>query len=80
MIFAADLEVKDRDRFAGKPVVDVGVKKAVHDPNGVIAQAVAAVESGVVPAAAPGGASGGRAGHQGRQERVASAPGSGSGS
>ena len=56
VIFAADLEVKDRERFAGKPVVDVGVKKAVHDPNGVLAQAVAAVESGVVPAAAPGGA------------------------
>jgi fructose PTS system EIIBC or EIIC component len=57
VIFAADLEVKDRQRFAGKPVIDVGVKKAVHDPNGVIAQAVAAVESGVVPAAAAGGAS-----------------------
>jgi PTS system fructose-specific IIC component len=56
VIFAADLEVKDRERFAGKPVVDVGVKKAVHDPNGVIAQAVAAVESGVVPAAPAGGA------------------------
>ena len=56
VIFAADLEVKDRERFAGKPVVDVGVKKAVHDPNAVIAQAVAAVESGVVPAAPAGGA------------------------
>jgi PTS system fructose-specific IIC component len=59
VIFAADLEVKDRERFAGKPVVDVGVKKAVHDPVGVLNQAVAAVESGVVPAAAtpaPGGA------------------------
>ncbi len=57
VIYAADLEVQQRERFAGKPFVDVGVKKAVHDPNGVIAQAVAAVESGVVPAAAPGGAS-----------------------
>lgn len=56
VIFAADLEVKDRERFAGKPVVDVGVKKAVHDPNAVIAQAVAAVESGVVPAGTAGAA------------------------
>jgi fructose PTS system EIIBC or EIIC component len=56
VIFAADLEVKDRDRFAGKPLVDVGVKKAVHDPTGVIAMAVAAVESGVVPAQAVRGA------------------------
>src|SRR5512133_3326979 len=52
VIFAADLEVKDRARFAGKPLVDVGVKKAVHDAAGVIAMAVAAVEKGEVPAAA----------------------------
>ncbi|AEI11415.1 PTS fructose transporter subunit IIC [Cellulomonas gilvus] len=45
VIYAADLEVKDKDRFAGKPFVDVGVKKAVHDPNAVVAAAVAAVES-----------------------------------
>ncbi|WP_456787443.1 PTS fructose transporter subunit IIC [Cellulomonas sp. P5_C5] len=59
VIYAADLEVKDKDRFAGKPFIDVGVKKAVHDAPGVIAAAVAAVEAGVpaggpaAPAAAP---------------------------
>jgi len=46
VIYAADLEVKDKERFAGKPFVDVGVKKAVHDAPGVIAAAVAAVEAG----------------------------------
>jgi PTS system fructose-specific IIC component len=51
VIFAADLEVQGKDRFAGKPLVDVGVKKAVHDAPGVIAQAVAAVEA--ARAAAP---------------------------
>ncbi|QAY62612.1 PTS fructose transporter subunit IIBC [Xylanimonas allomyrinae] len=50
VIFAADLEVKDKGRFAGKPTVDVGVKKAVHDAAGVIAQAVAAVEADPAPA------------------------------
>lgn len=45
VIYAADLEVKDKNRFAGKPFVDVGVKKAVHDAPGVLAQAVAAVEA-----------------------------------
>lgn len=45
VIFAADLEVQGRDRFAGKPLVDVGVKKAVHDAPGVIAQAVASAEA-----------------------------------
>lgn len=54
VIYAADLEVKDRERFAGKPFVDVGVKKAVHDAPGVLAQAVAAVEAGV-PAGAGAG-------------------------
>ncbi|MDQ0372964.1 PTS fructose transporter subunit IIC [Cellulomonas humilata] len=52
VIYAADLEVKDKDRFAGKPFIDVGVKKAVHDAPGVIAAAVAAVEAGV-PAGGP---------------------------
>ncbi|GIG19429.1 hypothetical protein Cch01nite_01530 [Cellulomonas chitinilytica] len=55
VIYAADLEVKDKDRFAGKPFVDVGVKKAVHDAPGVIAAAVAAVEAGV-PAPVAGAA------------------------
>jgi len=55
VIYAADLEVKDKERFAGKPFVDVGVKKAVHDAPGVIAAATAAVEAGV-PAPAAGAA------------------------
>ncbi|HEX7804764.1 MAG TPA: PTS fructose transporter subunit IIBC [Cellulomonas sp.] len=59
VIYAADLEVKDKARFAGKPTIDVGVKKAVHDPAEVIAMAVAAVEAapakvaGAAPAPAP---------------------------
>ncbi|MGS0684161.1 PTS fructose transporter subunit IIC [Nakamurella sp. GG22] len=45
VIYAADLEVKGKSRFAGKPFIDVGVKKAVHDGPGVLAAAVAAVEN-----------------------------------
>jgi PTS system fructose-specific IIC component len=45
VIFAADLEVRDKQRFAGKPTVDVGVKKAVHDAKGVMAEAIATVEA-----------------------------------
>ncbi len=44
VIFAADLEVQGKERFAGKPTVDVGVKRAVHDAASVIASAVVAVE------------------------------------
>lgn len=54
VVFAADLEVKGRERFAGKPTVDVGVKKAVHDPGAVIAEAVRVVETAPAPAAAGG--------------------------
>ncbi|MDM7854261.1 PTS fructose transporter subunit IIC [Cellulomonas alba] len=63
VIYAADLEVRDKERFAGKPFVDVGVKKAVHDAPGVVAAAVAAVESWTPAdaAAAPAAASGGPA-------------------
>ncbi len=52
VIFAADLEVQGKDRFAGKPILDVGVKKAVHDAPEVIAQAVAAASAAPVPAGA----------------------------
>ena len=59
VIYAADLEVKGKARFAGKPFVDVGVKKAVHDGPAVIAAAVAAVENapkaGTAEAAASSG-------------------------
>ena len=44
VVFAHDLEVKDKGRFAGKPTIDVGVKKAVSDAPGLVAQAVALAE------------------------------------
>ena len=55
VIFGADLEVRDRHRFAGKPLVDVGVKKAISNAPGIIEQAVAAAKAGVpaMVAAAP---------------------------
>ena len=64
VIYAADLEVRGKERFDGLPAVDVGVKKAVHDGPAVIAEAVAVVQAaaggnpGVVrKAAAPAAAS-----------------------
>ena len=49
VIFANDVEVRDKARFAGKPTVQVGVKRAINDSAGIVAEAVAAVESGGVP-------------------------------
>ena len=39
VIFAHDLPVKDAGRFAGKPTVDVGVKRGISDGPGLVAQA-----------------------------------------
>lgn len=45
VVFAADLEVKNKERFAGKPTVSVGVKRGVSDAARVLDEAVAAVEA-----------------------------------
>jgi fructose PTS system EIIBC or EIIC component len=45
VIFAADVEVRDRERFAGKPLVTAPVKRAINDGPGLIAEAVQAAES-----------------------------------
>ncbi|MEU4322045.1 fructose-specific PTS transporter subunit EIIC [Nocardia fluminea] len=42
VIFATDVGVKDRGRFAGKPVIESGVKRAINEPDTMIAEAVAA--------------------------------------
>lgn len=39
VIFAHDLPVKDAARFAGKPLVDVGVKKGISDGPALVSQA-----------------------------------------
>ena len=39
VIFAHDLPVKDAGRFAGKPLVDVGVKKGISDGPALVTQA-----------------------------------------
>lgn len=42
VIFATDVGVKGRKRFAGKPVIESGVKRAVDEPEKMISEAVAA--------------------------------------
>lgn len=41
VVFAADVEVRDRQRFAGKPLVQAPVKRAINDAAGLIAEAAA---------------------------------------
>ncbi|WP_218861398.1 PTS fructose transporter subunit IIABC [Nocardioides panzhihuensis] len=41
-IFAVDVGVRDRSRFAGKPLVSSGVKRPIDDADAMIAEALAA--------------------------------------
>ncbi|MCW2695898.1 MAG: system, fructose subfamily, subunit [Modestobacter sp.] len=43
-IFAVDVGVKDRDRFAGKPLVQSGTKRAMNEPQVMIREALAAAD------------------------------------
>ncbi|RZU62599.1 PTS fructose transporter subunit IIABC [Zhihengliuella halotolerans] len=42
VIFAVDVDVRDRHRFAGKPVIQVPVKRGIDEPAELIKRAVAA--------------------------------------
>ncbi|MFG3259446.1 fructose-specific PTS transporter subunit EIIC [Streptomyces sp. NPDC048172] len=60
VVLAHDVEVREKERFAGKPTVDVGVKAAINRPAELIAEARGKAERGEVagPAEAaerPGG-------------------------
>ena len=64
VIIAADVQIRDRERFTGKPVVTVGVRRAITDAPGLLDQAVAAAGAATaapaaVADAAPGGGAGG---------------------
>jgi fructose PTS system EIIBC or EIIC component len=59
VVFAADVEVRNRERFAGKPLVQTSVKRAINDAPSLIAEAEAAARSGAattVAEAAPAAA------------------------
>ena len=45
VIFATDVDVREPQRFAGKPVVRSGVKRGIEQPDQLIAEAVAAAKN-----------------------------------
>ena len=49
VIFAVDVDVRDQQRFAGKPVVRVPVKKGIEQPAALIDEAVASVGNPLAP-------------------------------
>ncbi|HYO37261.1 MAG TPA: fructose-specific PTS transporter subunit EIIC [Geodermatophilus sp.] len=44
VIFAVDVGVRDQDRFAGKPVIQSGTKRAINEPEVMIREALAAAD------------------------------------
>ncbi|MDW8810665.1 fructose-specific PTS transporter subunit EIIC [Streptomyces scabiei] len=65
VIFAHDVPVREKDRFAGKPTVDVGVKAGISRPGALIAEVRQKAERGEVTAAARPGTPVDRAGDSG---------------
>ena len=45
VIFATDVGVKDRERFAGLPVIESGVKRAINEPKVMLQEALAAAKN-----------------------------------
>lgn len=42
VIFAVDVDVRDRGRFGGKPVIQAPVKRGIDEPDAMVAEALAA--------------------------------------
>ena len=57
VIFATEIGVKDRQRFAGKPVIESGVKRAINEPVKMLEEAVAAAKNPNAPKVAASGGS-----------------------
>ena len=57
-IFAADVEVRNRERFANLPILELDVKKAINSAGDVIAEAVRRAEAGSKVASAGGAGAG----------------------
>ncbi|WP_369178599.1 PTS fructose transporter subunit IIABC [Streptomyces mutabilis] len=55
VIFAHDVPVRDKDRFAGKPTVDTGVKAAINRPGELIGEVRGKAARGEVTAAGAAG-------------------------
>ncbi|MFF3753045.1 fructose-specific PTS transporter subunit EIIC [Streptomyces sp. NPDC002018] len=59
VIFAHDVPVREKERFAGKPTVDVGVKAGINRPGELIAEVRGRAERGEITGAAGGAGAGG---------------------
>jgi fructose PTS system EIIBC or EIIC component len=79
VVFAADVEVRNRERFAGKPLVQTSVKRAINDAPNLIVEAEAAASAAPVAATATPTAGGGDAGRPVTPTRTGGGGGGGGG-
>ena len=68
VIFATDVGVKDRTRFAGKPMVASGVKRAIDDSDGMVAEALSNASNPSAPRVEGTASGAGAAAHTGGGE------------
>lgn len=75
-IFAVDVGVRDQGRFAGKPLVQSGTKRAINEPDVMIREALAAADdpnarrvAGTAGSEAPAGGGGGGGARTGSEIR-----------
>ncbi len=69
VIFAVDVDVRDKGRFAGKPVVQVPVKRGIDEPDALVAKALAAASDPNAPRV-PADGGGDRRNRRGRRRPV----------
>ncbi len=69
-IFATDVGVKDMSRFAGLPVIESGVKRAINEPGVMITEALAAADNPQARKVAAGGAASEESAGEGAQLSV----------
>lgn len=55
VIFAVDVDVRDKGRFAGKPMVQTPVKRGIDEPDALVAKALAAASDPNAPRVPAGG-------------------------
>ncbi|WP_018297964.1 PTS fructose transporter subunit IIABC [Corynebacterium lubricantis] len=65
VIFAVDVAVRDKSRFAGKPVLQTPVKRGINEPNEMLDEAIAAAHNPSAPRVAASASEGSETATQG---------------
>ena len=70
VIFAVDVDVRGKERFAGKPVINAPVKRGIDEPDKMVAGSTRRRGQPATPAACPHFGAEEQAEHGGRRKRA----------